>query len=351
MKSCVSGARWLGVVLSKRSIVLLAATLFPAVLSDAAAPWNATISSAEHTMTLYFLVVAALAFIAGFVRAWDTRTEVGARYRTAVVARLGIMSIALLSYVLLIFEFVCGYRQSSAGWVPTPDAMIVSSLRYMDWSLTVPLLAVELLAVCTLLGGHARRVRSVAVGGSFLMIFTGFLGEVIIGAGENIFQMVLWGAISCVFWVTTTVVLVLAVRTSLPQLTAEASALLRRATLLLLGGWFIYPSVYVMQIVWSGGAISTATQIIFTVADVVIKLGFAGLIHRVAKLRTAEDVRAGYDIHPEAIWISSIKQSDAGLPVVVYLAAGAAVHRERSRPANSAAVAVPVEEHGSVSEL
>ena len=325
--------------------------LHPAAVPAISAPWTATLSSAEHTITLYFLVVAALAFIAGFVRAWNTRTEVGSRYRTAVVARLGIMSIALLCYVFLVFEFMSGYRNSPAGWVPTADAIIAFSSRYMEWSLTVPLLAVELLAVCTLVGGHARRVRSVAVGCSFLMIFTGFLGAVVIGAGENEFQMLVLGAISCVFWAATTLVLVLTVRTSLSRLTPEAAGLLRTATLLLLGGWFIYPSVYVIQIFCSSGTITTAGQVILTVADVVVKLGFAGLIHRVAKLRTAEDVRAGEDIHHEAIWISSIKQSDAGLPVVVYLATGASVHRERSRPASSAAVAVSAEEEGSDSQL
>nr|WP_172582514.1 hypothetical protein [Subtercola boreus] len=43
----------------------------------------------------------------------------------------------------------------------------------------------------------------------------------------------------------------------------------------------------------------------FTVADVVVKLGFSTQIHRVAKPWTAEDVRAGYNDHPESIWISS----------------------------------------------
>ena len=41
--------------------------------------------------------------------------------------------------------------------------------------------------------------------------------------------------------------------------------------------------------------------VILALADVVVKLGLAGLIHRVAKLRTAENVRAGVDIHHESI--------------------------------------------------
>ncbi|MDF2442770.1 MAG: hypothetical protein JWR01_973, partial [Subtercola sp.] len=71
----------------------------------------------------------------------------------------------------------------------------------------------------------------------------------------------------------------------------------------------------------------------------IIKLGFSTLTHRVAKLRTAEDVRAGDDVHPESIWISSVKQSDAGVPREVYLADGASVHDRRAKPPMAAAVA------------
>ena len=70
-----------------------------------------------------------------------------------------------------------------------------------------------------------------------------------------------------------------------------------------------------------------------------MKLGFSGLIHRAAKLRTAEDVRAGEDIHPEAIWITSVKQSDAGVPREVYLAPDLTVHAPRYAPATQSAVA------------
>jgi hypothetical protein len=49
-------------------------------------------------------------------------------------------------------------------------------------------------------------------------------------------------------------------------------------------------------------------------------------------------VRAGDDVHPEAIWISSVKQSDAGLPREVYLADEALVHRRRTKPPLSEAV-------------
>lgn len=307
------------------------------------APWDAPLTSGEHTLIFYFLVIAALGFIFGLLRAIVSRGEVGPRYRTAVAARLGVMGVALASYFLLIIEFVRGYTFTGGVWKPTVDAVLANSSRYMEWSVSVPLLTVELLAVCTLVGWKARRTRALAAVGAFLMIFTGFIGSVVLDDGHSAAQLVIWGLISGVFWIATTLVLIRAVRQSLVALTPESRALLVNATWLLLGGWIIYPVVYAFQIFAFGGEWTTGTQVAFTIADMVVKLGFAGLIHRVAKLRTAEDVRAGDDIHPEAIWISSIKQSDAGLPVVVYLAPGAAIHQGRPKPATGSAVAAVAE--------
>ncbi len=315
------------------------------------APWAVPLSTTQHTLIYYALVVAGLGFIAALLRTIATRGEVGPRYRTAVAARLGVMGIALASYLLLLLQFEQAYRFVGGMWQPTDTAMLALTSRYMEWSVSVPLLTIELLAVCTLVGPVARRTRVYAVSGAFLMIFTGYLGAVIIGGGESEFQRIIWGAVSCVFWIATTVVLVNAVRKSMPGLTAEAGALLKSATLFLLSGWALYPVVYLLQILVSGGEWTTVQQISFTIADLTVKVGFAGLVHRVAKLRTAEDVRAGVDVHPESIWISSVKQSDAGLPVIVYLAPGASIHQGRPKPAGAAAIAAEQEpQHRDESE-
>ena len=308
------------------------------------APWDATLSHPEYLLTLYFLIIAALALFTGFLRTWTTRNEVGPRYRSAVVARLGVTIVASLSYLLIVIEFFRGYDATGAGYRPNDEAILAFAPRYMDWSITVPLLTVELLAVCVAVGASARRTQWMAGCGAFLMIFTGFLGAFIIGGGEDTAQLVLWGAISCVFWVFTTVVLIRSVRSSVTNLTAESATLLRQATALLLGGWAVYPLVYLIQIFGFSSGWTTTMQIALCATDVLVKIGFGGLIHRVAMLRTAEDVRAGVDVHPESIWISSVKQSDAGAAREVYLAEGAAIHPRRGRPPSNAAVAAAADD-------
>jgi bacteriorhodopsin len=303
------------------------------------APWTVALSTPQHIIVLYFLVVAALALFAGLVRSVLTRNESGSRYRAAVTARLAIAAIAFLSYVVIIIEFARGYTLRGTTWYPNSETILTMAPRYMDWSVTVPLLTVELLAVCTVVGVTARRTQLLAGGGAFLMIFFGFIGAFVIDGGASASSLLLLGGISSIFWIFTNVVLIRSVRASIPQLTPEAGRLLRSATILLLSGWVVYPIVYLLQIFTTGGFWISAMQIVLCVADVVVKIGFGGLIHRVAKLRTAEDVRAGDDVHPESIWMSSVKLSDAGQPREVYLADGAAVHPTRAKPPVNEAVA------------
>jgi bacteriorhodopsin len=302
-------------------------------------PWTAPLTGSEHSLIFYFLAFAGLALFFGFIRAWVTQGEVGSRFRTATVARLGIMSTAAVSYLVIIYEFTVGYTLRGGLYRPNSNAILTFEPRYVEWSVSVPLLVVELLAVCVLVGTRARRVRALASASTFGMIFAGFLGVFVIDNGRSVTALIVLGIISAVFWAISNIVLVRVVQQSMRELTPEGADVLKTATLLLLCGWVVYPIVYLIQIVSSGGAWATVIQVTLCVADVAVKLGFSGLIHRAAKLRTAEDVRAGKDVHFEAIWITSVKQSDAGKPRDVYLDPSATIHTARPAPASQSAVA------------
>lgn len=299
-------------------------------------PWTATLTDGEHTVILYFLAVAALALLAGAVRSGLTSVEVGSRYRPTVAARLAVAIIATLSYAVLVIGFLVGYRHSADGWRPTANAVLSFLPRYIEWSVSVPLLALELIAVTTLAGAVLRRNQLGAIATTFFMIFCGFVAVFVVG--DDRAALIGWAIASAVFWIVTTVLLIRAMRQSFPFLTALTSVALRNGTILLLTSWAVYPLVFVLQVVAGGGAWTMVIQVALCVMDVVVKIGFGGIAHRVAKLRTAEDVRAGDDVHPESIWASSIKLSDAGQPHEVYLAEGASVHPSRQRPASGNAV-------------
>jgi bacteriorhodopsin len=284
-------------------------------------------------------VFAALGLFAGLVTTWTSKSEVGARYRTATISRLGVMGVAFVAYVYIIAKFDGAYSLVGTSYVPNATAFATMAPRYMEWGVSVPLLVVELLCVTTLFGDSLRRTRAFAVTCTFLMIFTGYLGAIVFDDENSAVPLLVWGGISCVFWIIVTLVLIRAVRRSMATLTPDSGVLLRKAAVVLLSGWVVYPIIYAIQIFAFGGQWTATIQIALCLADVGVKVGFGTLVHRVAKLRTAEDVRAGSDVHPEAIWISSQKQSDAGSPREVYIADDSVVHQRRSKPAESYAVA------------
>ena len=84
---------------------------------------------------------------------------------------------------------------------------------------------------------------------------------------------------------------------------------MRTAMTVLIVTWFVYPIVFGLQGVVSGGAWTTAAHVALCAADVIAKVVFGMLLLRVARIRTAADVVAGEDVHPEGIWIDQLRQS------------------------------------------
>lgn len=278
------------------------------------APWNTPLTAAERSLVLYSLVVAALALAAMLLRMWSARQEVSSRYRPAIYAGAGVLLTAFLSYVLLTIEFLIGYDRRGSVYVPNESAVWSWAPRYMDWSVSVPLLVVELLAVSTLVGAAARRMRAVGVTAAFLMILLGYLGGVVIDDGTNLGALWGFGIASSVFFAVLYVVVITTVLRSLPSLPAAARSAYRAAMVLLLIVWFAYPIVFGLQGSTSGGGWSVTGHLVLSAADIIAKTGYSLLILRVAMLRTAADVAGGVDLHPEAIWVDQYRQSDPVLP-------------------------------------
>lgn len=284
------------------------------VVSDVVVPWAAPLTGTERALIAYGLVVVALALLAMLVRTWIVRHEVSGRYRPAIAASLSVLSVAFLSYVVLAAEFLTGYDPVGSSWVPNDEAIWAWSARYMDWSVTVPLLIVELVAVSSLRGAAVARTRTAGVFLAFAMIATGYIGGVAIDGGQDRTALLVWGLVSSVFFALLYALVLVTVLRSLPVMPSLARPVYRNAMILLMVTWFVYPIVFGLQGATSGGAWATVGQLLLCVADVVAKVGFGILIQKVAKLRTAFDVMAGLETHPESLWINGERQSDALYP-------------------------------------
>ena len=284
-------------------------------LADSPVPELQTLTRGQYDLVEFGLVAAGFALLAYFLYSWTSREEIGVRYRPAVLAGLCIGAVAALSYLVLFLRWNSGFDLTEAGYVPNDQARLSVSPRYIDWAVTVPLLTVELLAVCSLAGARARKLRASTMTAAFLMILTGYLGAQVVGEGRDTTALVVWGVISCVFYAYLYVALIGAVRSSMPTMGREAAVSLRNGTIVLLGTFGVYPLVYAVPVfVDVTAAWLTTIQLAYSAADVLAKVGFGVLVHKVAKLRTAEDVAAGVESHPEDIWVSNVKHADGVLP-------------------------------------
>nr|WP_239521733.1 bacteriorhodopsin [Geodermatophilus sabuli] len=288
-----------------------------------------------YDVVQFAVLGAGFALLAYLLYAWASREEVSARYRPSAYAAVCLAAVATAAYLLLYLDWDTGFRLEDGVYVPTEEARTTESTRYIDWSVTVPLLTVELLAVCSVAGKAARRLRFSTMAAAFLMIATGYLGAQVLDQGRDTTALVVWGLISTAFFAYLYVALIGAVRRSLPTMGAEAAVSLRNATIVLLASFGIYPLVYAVPVFADvTPAWYTAMQVGYSAADVVAKIGFGVLIHKVAKLRTAEDVAAGVDTHPEPVWSSHVHKSDGVLPELARVSP--AVLARMSRPGDDA---------------
>jgi bacteriorhodopsin len=294
--------------------------MLPTVLAGAEFTATSTYTSAQYELVLYSFVVAAFALFATGLYGAKTTAEVSKAYRPAVIASTLICWVATLAYVVLVLEWVLGFDASADGSTFTPaPGTLITELRYMDWSVTVPLLTVELLAVAALTRRQAFRLRTIAVPAAFLMIATGYLGVVF---GEDARQgasaaLWVWGAVSTVFFVVIYVVAWRAYQKTEDRVSVETRTSYRNALILLLSVFGAYPLAYLVP-AWAGadsGGWATTEQLVLSFADIAAKAGFGLLIHKVAKLRTAEDALAaggGTETHRSAVLPDT-------LPTVVWM--------------------------------
>ena len=284
---------------------------------DTPTPELQTMTLGLYDVVQLAILGAGFALFAYFVYSWSSKDEVSPRYRPSVLAGLCLAGVAMLAYLILYLDWDSGFRLEDGVYVPNEEARTTEGTRYIDWAVTVPLLTVELLAVCSIAGAAARRLRFTTMAAAFLMIVTGYMGAQVLSSGRDATALVVWGLISTVFFVYLYIALIGAVRASLPTMGPEAGASLRNATIVLLSSFGVYPLVYAIPVfVDVTPAWSATMQVGYSVADVIAKVGFGVLTHKVAKLRTAEDVLAGIDTHPEPVWSSHVHKSDGVQPVL-----------------------------------
>ncbi|HEU4675063.1 MAG TPA: bacteriorhodopsin [Motilibacteraceae bacterium] len=265
-----------------------------------------TYSQGEWDLILAAFVTALFAMIAGFVYFISSRNEIGSRYRPAATVSALVVGVATLAYVVLALSWITGFSLHGDTYTMSDSALqFRNGYRYVDWAVTVPMLCIELIGVCALTGARARTTRFWWMVLAELMVVTGYLGADTFGWGHNVAARAWWGLVSTIPFVVLYGWILKEVRASKKALPEAAGTSLMNAGWILALTWGVYPLAYLVPMFfYDSVGWGIARQLAFTAADVLAKVGFGVLIHKVAKLRTAADVRAGEETHPEPIWIS-----------------------------------------------
>jgi bacteriorhodopsin len=252
-------------------------------------PWTTPLTPGEHDLILFGMVAAALALLATLVRVRFTSQESHGSFRVASLTANAVVAIAFVSYLAVIGAFLLGYDLRDGLYRPNDGARFAWELRYMDWVVTVPLLVLELIAVSAVPVRLANRLRRIGMVSAAAMIVSGFLGAFIVAGGTDLVAYTLLGVLGAVFFAVLYVLFVLAMRVSLPRMPDATRAPYRAAVILLLTTWLAYPIAYGLTGSFTGGTVVVVAQLLFCVADMIAKIGFGTLVHRVSVLRSRND--------------------------------------------------------------
>lgn len=253
--------------------------------------WHVTLSAAQYWTVFGFIVFTGLTLVGFFIWSLTQQKKYDPRYRLAINAGLTLTAVAALSYVVIFWKLVHGYAAEPGTDVFFPRAIGLLDVpaRYLDWAITVPLLVVELVGLSALALRQASKLRLYGASAAFLMIVTGYLGEVSGGSGAHALLLrLIWGLVSTAFFVFVYVIIIYTVRKSTPKFAPVVGRPYTAAMIVLLAVWFVYPLLYVGNGFGTTSTWAVTAQIGYCVADVIAKVGFGLLLQRVARLRSLE---------------------------------------------------------------
>ncbi|MBO0935134.1 bacteriorhodopsin [Fibrella sp. HMF5335] len=213
-----------------------------------------------------------MAMLAASIFFFMERSQVDGKWKTSLVVSGLITFIAAVHYFYM-----------RGVWLETHTSP--TQFRYIDWTLTVPLMCVEFYLLIKPYGGKASTLYKL-VAYSLLMLVAGYIGEAI-----HPEQTILWGIISTVGYLgviyeaTAGDVKKVADASSNPEV-SKAVRLLRNFAIV---GWAIYPIGYMTM---SGNLLSGMglnLDLIYNIADAVNKIGFGLVVYSAAMASTQNE--------------------------------------------------------------
>jgi bacteriorhodopsin len=192
--------------------------------------------------------------------------------------KLSLLVSALITGIAAVHYYYMRDFYLATGQTPTV-------LRYIDWTLTVPLMCVEFYLL-TKAAGAKKSLMWKLIGASVWMLVAGYIGEAFSNGDGT--QVALWGALSTVGYLY---VLHAAWFGEVAQLAASSGDPvvvrgIKSLAWFVLAGWAIYPIGYMCM---PGGWLNTGlgwqaanVDLFYNIADAINKIGFGLVVYNIA---------------------------------------------------------------------
>jgi len=245
--------------------------------------------SISHVLTLGFAV-----FAAALVYFLVTIRYVQPRFRLSTILSAVVMVSAMLILFRQSLDWDTAFRATEAGEYARKDGQLFSNgYRYMNWSIDVPVLLVQMLIVLPLAPKVKlnRAIQFIVAG--LGMIWTSWAaqfyetGGIVDGTSATPFWV--WYAISWAFYVWILAIVIQTVRDGNRKLSEKAKKVMNGILALLLVSWTAYAVAIVLPQVWWSAGSGVARQYIFTGADIASKAIYGVLLGWVATIRSTTE--------------------------------------------------------------
>ena len=224
------------------------------------------------TLTQFSFYFGTASMLCASVFFFFERGEVAAKWRTSVTVAGLVTFIAFFHYMTM--------RDSSVWAASAADGYSqLTSLRYVDWLVTVPLQIVEFYLILKVVGKVTSSLFWQLLAGSAVMLIGGLIGE--LESSLNLVGFI----IGMVGWLYVVYLIFAggAAKASADSKNASVQTAFNSLKLIVLIGWAIYPIGYVIgnfDLVTDGIQIM---NIVYNFADLINKAAFGLVIWAAAK--------------------------------------------------------------------
>jgi sensory rhodopsin len=229
-------------------------------------------------VTGFTFFVGLMAMFAASVFFFFERGNVDGKWKTSLLVSGLITMIAAAHYYYMRDYYLAAVANNLAGGEyinPSP-----TQFRYIDWTLTVPLMCVEFFLLLRPYGAKQSLMWKM-IGYSVLMLVTGYIGEAV-----QPDQTIFWGVVSTVGWAGIVYEATFGSVAKMAKDSGDAN-LVRAISLLrnfVLVGWAIYPIGYMLMpgnlLAGLNGTINI--DLIYNIGDAVNKIGFGLVVYQMA---------------------------------------------------------------------